>query len=98
MLAVVVVVRLEQRPRRTAAPAAPVEGSSASFDLLGSADDASLSLVADLAADLSWDDAREAGLTSHVGVDDDAVAQLDDGERHELNRLLKGELKKADGS
>jgi len=98
MLAVAVVIRLERRPHLATGPGTTAEGGSGSFDLLGSADDASLSLVADLVADLSWDDAREAGLTGHVGTDDDAVAQLDDGERYELDRLLKGELEKAGGS
>jgi hypothetical protein len=57
-----------------------------------SADDLSLSLVADLAADLDWDSAREAGLTIQIGVDDDALALLTSGERGELRRLLQGEL------
>jgi hypothetical protein len=55
-------------------------------------DDPSLSLVLDLAGELDWDQAREAGLTTHVGVDDDALAQLSDAERVELQKLLKGEL------
>ena len=54
--------------------------------------DPSLSLVGDLAADLDWDAASEAGLTTHVGVDNDAVTDLTDGERQVLNQLLKGEL------
>jgi hypothetical protein len=57
-----------------------------------SADDPSLSLVVDLAADLDRDSAREAGLTPHLGVDDDALALLTSGERGELRRLLEGEL------
>jgi len=57
-----------------------------------SADDPSLSLVVDLAADLDWESAREAGLTPHLGVDDDALALLTSGERGELRRLLEGEL------
>ena len=48
--------------------------------------------MADLAADLDWDAASEAGLTTHVGVDNDAVTELTDGERRALNQLLKGEL------
>jgi hypothetical protein len=55
------------------------------------ADDPSLSLVADLAADLDWETARDAGLTSQVGVDD-VLSQLTSGERRELRRLLLGEL------
>jgi hypothetical protein len=56
------------------------------------AEDPSLSLVADLAADMDWDTASEAGFTTHVGVDNDAVADLTDSERRVLNQLLKGEL------
>jgi hypothetical protein len=56
------------------------------------ADDPSLSLVADLAADMDWDTASEAGFTTHVGVDNDAVTDLTDSERRVLNQLLKGEL------
>ena len=56
------------------------------------ADDPSLSLVADLVTDLDWDAAVEAGLTTHLDVDDDVVTQLSDGERRELHRLLRAEL------
>jgi hypothetical protein len=56
------------------------------------AEDPSLSLVGDLAADLDWDAASEAGFTTHVGVDNDVITQLSDGERHELHQLLKGEM------
>ena len=55
-------------------------------------DDPSLSLVADLAAELDWEAAREAGLTTHVGMDDDALSELTSAERSELSRLLQGEL------
>jgi hypothetical protein len=41
---------------------------------------------------LDWDAAVEAGLTTHLGVDDDAVTQLTDGERRELHQLLRMEL------
>ena len=55
-------------------------------------DDPSLTLVADLAADLDWDAVVEAGLTTHVGMDDDLVLQLTDRERGELRQLLQMEL------
>jgi hypothetical protein len=61
-------------------------------DSLSLGDDPSLSLMADLTADLDWDAASAAGLTTHVGVDNDAVTDLTDGERRALNQLLKGEL------
>jgi hypothetical protein len=67
-------------PALTAPIAAPV------------ADDPALSLVTDLAGELDWDSAREAGLTTHVGLDDDDLSQLTSGERGELRRLLQAEL------
>jgi hypothetical protein len=66
--------------------------TEATNDVAAVAEDSSLSLVADLAGDLDWDSAREAGLTTHVGVDDDAVNQLTEDERRELRQLLQGEL------
>ena len=90
--AVSLVIRLNQ-PSTVAAPASSVAAiPETSSDLTPVADDPSLSLVADLAADLDWESAREAGFTTHVGADDDAVNQLTDGERRELRLLLQGEL------
>ena len=60
-------------------------------------DDPSLSLVADLAAELDWDGAAEAGLTTHIGADNDAVMQLSEGERRELSQLLRMELEQQGG-
>ena len=81
---------------RVSRPAAPsgriaiVADSQAELPAL--ADDVSLSLVADLVTDLDWDAAVEAGLTTHIGVDDDVVTGLSDGERRELHELLRLEL------
>jgi hypothetical protein len=61
-------------------------------DTLPLSDDPSLSLVTDLAGGLDWDTASEAGLTTHVGVDNDAVTGLTESERRVLHQLLKGEL------
>jgi hypothetical protein len=76
--------------------AVPVPGVAAipepTGDLRAADDDLPLSVVADLAADLDWESAGEAGLTTHVGADDDAVNQLTDGERRELRQLLQAEL------
>ena len=59
------------------------------------ADDASLSLVADLVTGLDWDAAVEAGLTTDLGIADDVVTQLSDDERRELQQLLRMELEKS---
>lgn len=76
------------------APSTEVAEPAEAFNL---ADDPSLSLVADLAAELDWDAAAEAGLTTHVGVDDDVVLSLSDGERRELHLLLRTELGRPGG-
>jgi hypothetical protein len=70
---------------QTAAVETPTDPNVAS-------EDASLALVADLAAELDWDAARDAGFTTHVGADDDAVNVLTSDERGELRRLLQDEL------
>lgn len=58
------------------------------------ADDPSLDLVADLTAGLDWDATGDEGLTTREGTADRAVAQLTEGERRELQRLLEQELKR----
>lgn len=54
-------------------------------------DDPSWSLMADLAADLDWDAAADAGLVAPGGVDR-AIMDLGADERRELHRLLTEEL------
>ena len=54
-----------------------------------SADDPSLSLLSDLARDLDWDAAAEAGITMEVGAADGALTELTSAERTELQRLLR---------
>lgn len=81
--------RVSEAPAPAGAIAVVVESHAEVPDI---ADDPSLSLVADLVTDLDWDAAVEAGLTTHLGVDDDVVTELSDGERRELHRLLRAEL------
>jgi hypothetical protein len=93
VLAIVIVTRGGRPEKPESAPVDPTAsalGSPGDTSIVG--DDPSLSLMADLAADLDWDSASEAGLTTHVGVDNDAVTDLTDGERRVLNQLLKREL------
>jgi hypothetical protein len=73
-----------------AARAAAVDASLIEPPIAG--DDASLAIVADLAADVDWDSARESGFTTHFSEDDDAVSVLTADERSELGRLLQREL------
>ena len=93
VLAIVIVTSGGRPGQPVSAPAGPSASAAGPLDdTLSLGDDPSLSLMADLAADLDWDAASEAGLTTHVGVDNDAVTELTDGERRALNQLLKGEL------
>jgi hypothetical protein len=93
VLAIVIVTSGGRPGQPVSAPAGPAASAAGPLDdSLSLGDDPSLSLMADLAADLDWDAASEAGLTTHVGVDNDAVTELTDGERRALNQLLKGEL------
>jgi hypothetical protein len=88
VLAVAVIVRIDR-----SAPSSTVSISTSgaeAMDPFGATEDALLSLVADLAADLDWEAASEAGFTTRVDVD--AVTQLTEAERRELRRLLQGEL------
>lgn len=57
-------------------------------------DDPSLALVAELAAEMDWDLASEAGLTNRVDGAERAVSQLNADERSELDRLLRQALAK----
>ena len=56
------------------------------------ADDASFNLLADLASDLDWNDAAEAGLAVRSGASDLALVDFSMAEREELQRLLTEEL------
>lgn len=70
------------------APAAVINDTEGDAAL---ADDPSLSLVADLAADLDWD-AGAAVLGPLTGASDQVAGRMTDGERRELQRLLRSEL------
>lgn len=54
--------------------------------------DPSLSFIADLAGDLDWDDAVEAGLTSGADAVERVVQEMSDDERRELRRVLQEEM------
>ena len=57
-------------------------------------DDAAWESVGALAADLDYDDAREAGVAPAPGAVDGVAAALSERERAELVRLLEAELKR----
>jgi hypothetical protein len=55
-------------------------------------EDPSLSLLADLAGELDWEDARQAGLMTAVGSVDRVVIEMTNDERLQLQQILKEEL------
>jgi hypothetical protein len=78
-------------PSVSLAPAASIADAAPMAD---PADDPSLDLVANLAAQVDWEGAGDIGigLRAHEDAADKAVSQLSDGERRELGRLLQEEL------
>lgn len=79
-------------PVKPVKPVEPVKDDAPDADLMALAEDPSLDLVADLAAQVEWDMAGETGLETHEATSDSAVGQLTAVERRELQRLLKEEL------
>jgi hypothetical protein len=70
-----------------------VVATAAAHDLTPSLEnDPSLSFIADLASDLDWDDAVEAGLTSGADAVERVVQDMSDDERRELRRVLQEEM------
>jgi hypothetical protein len=55
-------------------------------------DDPTLDFIADLAGELDWDDAAQAGLTTGSRSVDQVVFEMTDAERRELHRILQEEL------
>jgi hypothetical protein len=83
-------------PRIGGAPPAPrtpgIIASTAATAPPVDADDASLGLVADLAASLDVEDALQGPTTTRVGGAEEAIGELTDDELRELQRLLKSEI------
>ena len=81
---------------RTTAPATSSTAFSTSSrsdaEAAVAADDPSLDLLGDLAGDLDWDTAAEAGMTMAVGAAEQALNELTTAERVELQRLLREAL------
>ena len=71
------------------------EGEPIPLPMAGGDDDPSLALVADLTSQLDPDTFDETGWSSHAGAVDEAVVNLTDDERLELQRLLSEELAKS---
>jgi hypothetical protein len=91
--AVIVVVAMTVLPRTlpdspvNPAPRTAIDTSSAVLDT-PIADDASLSFVADLASELDWDGAAQAGFTARPDAVEGVLPTLSATETAELQRLL----------
>ena len=60
--------------------------------------DEAWAVVRAAAANLSWEEADEAGIAAHPGDVEDAALQLNAAERAELARLLNADLKRNNGA
>jgi hypothetical protein len=90
VVAMNVLPRAPQNPPMSAAHA-PIDANSGTPDT-PIADDASLSFVADLASDLDWEGAAQAGLTAGSGAVDGVLPTLSEREAAELERILTDAL------
>jgi len=87
----IAVSRVPKTPADTARGSATVVAEVPAADIGSTltADDPSFLLLRDLAGNLDWDAAAEVGIGMDVGSADTAVAELSEGERTELQRLLR---------
>jgi len=93
--AVILAVAVNRRaaPGANSAQTPAVLATATARDLTPSLEnDPSLSFIADLASDLDWDDAVEAGLTSGTDAVERVVQDMSDDERRELRRVLQEEM------
>jgi hypothetical protein len=89
LLAVAVTMHGPRAPETTVRQTVSQQTSD---QLVRPADDLSWSLMTDIASDLDWEAAVEAGLTTPAGGVDRAVFDLNADERRALRRLLQVEL------
>ena len=89
----------ESSTAASAGAGSKVAGTAADAgDLAPLTDDPSVTVLAELTADLDWDAASEAGLAPRAGAVDDAVTSLSGEERDELQRLLQEALRPSGAS
>ena len=85
---------------KTAQPAGPVvpattaEVAGAGNNLSSLDDDPTWALMGELASQIDWEDASEAGLTAQPGSADQALAQMSEEEQRQVVELLQLELQK----
>jgi hypothetical protein len=94
VIAVVLMARVPSAPVPSSPQAQASPASDAGVEALtlpDAVDDPSLTLLADLAGELDWETAA-TGLAVRTSMADGALANLDEDERTELQRLLREEL------
>lgn len=81
-------------PARSAVAAShePVSKDTAEFGDLG--DDAAWLILGDVASQLDWDEATEAGLLTMPGAADRALASMSEEEQEQVVKVLESELQK----
>ena len=92
VVAIAVALTVRTPPPITPAPPAIAEVPGGDVGSAPAVDDPSFSLLGDLAGGLDWDAAAEAGISMAPDTVDTAVHDLNDGERTELQRLLREAL------
>ena len=86
---------------KTAQPASPVvpatiaEVAGAGDNLSSLDDDPTWALMSQLASQIEWEDASEAGLTAQPGAADQALAQMSEEEQRQVVELVQRELQKS---
>lgn len=86
---------------KTAQPAGPVvppptaEVAGAGSNLSSWDDDPTWALMGELASQIDWEDASEAGLAAQPGSADQALAQMSEEEQRQVVELLQLELQKS---
>jgi hypothetical protein len=92
-LLVIVTMRQMGNPSGTTPAAGVAVDAAAPGAVVVSSDaDPSLSLIADLTADLDWESATAVGLGATTGALDAAVALLNEAERGALHEMLQAAL------
>lgn len=94
VIGVAVTMRTAQ-PANSVVPAARPEVADISLHLPLPEDDSTWAVMGELASQLNWEDATEAGLTAAPGAAERAIAQMSEDEQREVVELLQSELRKA---
>ncbi len=96
VIGVVVTLRTAQ-PIHQAAPASVASAAAEPAEPLSPAlnDDPAWTLMGELASQIDWEDASEAGLTTRPGSAEQALSEMSEDEQKQVVELLQLELRKA---